>query len=298
MTRVMILGAGGMLGHKAWQVLGNQCQVYGTVRTFDARLRATGIFDEARILSGVDAWNLDSVSQAIAHCRPDWVINCIGIVKQRAIVNDAKQAIYVNALFPHLVAELCAPLNIRVIQISTDCVFSGKKGSYRETDLTDAEDQYGRTKLLGELTGPHCLTLRTSIVGRDLFSNYSLIDWFLSCPDTEVRGYARALYSGLTTAALSREIGRVISSYPHLHGLYHVSSAPVTKYDLLGMVKTAFHAPVTIVRDETFISDRSMISDRYRRETRAAPPRWEDMIQEMAADPTGYERFRQALSAV
>jgi dTDP-4-dehydrorhamnose reductase len=296
MIRVLILGAGGMLGHKAWQLLRKECQVYGTFRHFDDRLRMTGIFDESRVVTGIDAWDLDSVRRALTDVQPDWVLNCIGIIKQREAVHDSKQAIYVNALFPHLLLELCKERNIRLIHISTDCVFSGSRGSYRESDPSDADDQYGRTKYLGELSSHGGLTLRTSIIGRDLFSDYSLIDWFLSQAGKQVRGYARAVYSGLSTAALTREIWTVISHYPALEGLYHVSSAPITKYDLLLMANRAFQADVTITRDETFVCDRSLDSERFWREVRSAPPSWQDMVNELAQDPTDYSGFHRLAS--
>jgi dTDP-4-dehydrorhamnose reductase len=295
MKRVLIIGAGGMLGHKMWQVLGKQFQVYGTLRRFEDRLRMTGIFDEQRIVTDVDAWHLDSVRRAFAETRPDWVLNCVGIIKQRQIVHDPKQAIYINALFPHLLAEICAESGSRLIHVSTDCVFSGRKGSYLETDPSDAEDQYGRTKFLGEVTSHGCLTVRTSIVGRDLFSNYSLIDWFLSQVGKRVKGYTRAIYTGLTTAALSREIGRIISAFPSLEGLYQVSSAPISKYDLLQMLNTAFNCGITIDRDQNFVLDRSLLSNRYWQATDSQAPSWQEMVTELSQDPTDYDGLRKLL---
>ncbi len=284
-----------MLGHKVWQVLGTEFQVYGTMRRFDDHLRRTGIFDEQRIVTNVDAWCLDSVRRAITETRPEWVINCVGIIKQKQIVHDPKQAIYINALFPHLLAEICAEHGSRLIHISTDCVFSGRKGSYLETDPSDAEDQYGRTKFLGEVSSPGCLTIRTSIVGRDLFSDESLFDWFLSQAGKRVKGYARAIYTGLTTPALSREIGRVISRFPSLEGLHQVSSVPISKYDLLQMVNTAFHAGITIDRDEDFVLDRSLLSDHYWEMTNSQAPSWQQMVAELSQDPTDYNGFRRLL---
>jgi dTDP-4-dehydrorhamnose reductase len=245
------------------------------------------------VIEGVDAWELDTVRRAIAQVRPDWVLNCIGIIKQREEAQDPTQAIYVNALFPHLLGQACRQAGARLIHVSTDCVFSGRRGPYHETDPSDAEDLYGRTKYLGEVAGPGCLTIRTSIIGRDLLRSLSLVDWFLSQAGKEVRGYARVLYTGLTTTALSMELWRVMASYPHLEGLYQVSSAPITKFDLLVMLNEAFHTGTTILRDETEVSDRRLISDRYWRETAGRPPLWPKMVAELAADPTDYARFRR-----
>ncbi len=299
MTRVLILGGGGMLGHKAWQVFrAKGGDVFVTFRRFDDRLRATALFDESRIIEGVDAWALDTVRRAIAQTRPDWILNCIGIIKQREEAKDPTQAIYVNALFPHLLSRACREAGARLIHVSTDCVFSGRRGPYRETDLSDAEDLYGRTKYLGEVPGLGSLTIRTSIIGRDLFRDLSLVDWFLSQAARQVRGYARTLYTGLTTTALSRELWRVVTEQPSLEGLYHVSSAPIAKCDLLVMLNEAFHTETQIVRDDTEVSDRSLVSDRYWRETRGQPPSWPEMVAELAADPTDYRGFRSLAGTI
>ncbi len=293
MTRVLILGGGGMLGHKAWQVFRAQGgDVFVTFRHFDERLRATGMFEGSRVIEGVDAWELDTVQRAIAQARPDWILNCIGIIKQREEAKDPTQAVYVNALFPHLLGEACREAGARLIHVSTDCVFSGRRGPYRETDPSDAEDLYGRTKYLGEVPGPGSLTIRTSIIGRDLFRDLSLVDWFLSQAGKQVRGYARTLYTGLTTTALSRELWCLVSEQPSLEGLYQVASAPITKFDLLVMLNEAFHTETRIVRDETEVSDRSLVADRYWQETGGHRPSWTQMVAELAGDPTDYRRFR------
>src|SRR5258706_4424413 len=121
--RILILGGGGMLGHKLFQVLQEHCEVLATFRHFDARLRLTGIFAESQVLDGVDAWDMPSVERAVAQTRPTWVVNCIGIIKQLDEAHDAKRSIYVNALFPHLLSEVCSRTGTRVMHISTDCVF-------------------------------------------------------------------------------------------------------------------------------------------------------------------------------
>lgn len=293
MSRVLIFGGAGMLGHKAYQVLGGRHEVFATVQAFDGRLRATGIFDERRVVGGVDAWDLASVRKALRTVRPAWVLNCVGIIKQREAANDPTQAIYVNALFPHLLADACRDAGARLIHFSTDCVFSGRRGPYAESDVPDAEDLYGRTKCLGEIAGAECLTIRTSIIGRDLFADLSLVDWFLSQSGGEVRGYAKTLYTGLTTLALSSEVERIIDRFPTLNGLYHVSSEPVSKYDLLVLLNAAFRSGTTIQEDGTEISDRRLVSERYWRQTGSRPPSWPAMIAALAADATDYSAFRQ-----
>lgn len=288
MTKVLILGGGGMLGHKLFQVLRPRCDVYATFRHYNEALRTTGIFDEARVIGGVDAWDIASVQGALARVRPDCVVNCVGLIKQ--LSGQPKANIYLNALFPHLVCDAAREVGARVIHVSTDCVFSGHRGDYTEDDASDAEDTYGKTKFLGEVAYDHALTLRTSIIGRDLTKRVSLMDWFLGQSENTVQGYTRVIYTGLSTLVLSREIWRVISEHPHLHGLYQVSSDKISKYDLLVRANRLFGAGVAITPSADLLSDRSLISTRYRRETGFTPPAWEDMLAEMAADATPYGR--------
>ena len=291
MTKVLVLGGAGMLGHKAFQTLAARFETWVTFRRFDDRLRATGLFPPSRVLEGVDAAQLDTVRAALDRVKPDVVLNCVGVIKQLDAAKDARTSIYTNALFPHLLAAEASERGARVIHVSTDCVFSGEQGHYRESDFADARDLYGRTKLLGELPAPH-LTMRTSIVGRELFSSLSLLDWFLSQRGRRVRGFRRAIYSGFSTIALSREIARVIAERPALAGLYHVSSEPIAKYDLLHLWREAYGVDVEIEPDDAFLCDRSLISERYRADAGFTPPSWPAMVEEMARDRTPYERIR------
>ena len=290
--RVLVLGGAGMLGHKVYQVLHEGCDVYATVRRFDDRIRKTGVFDSDRIVDGVDAWDLRSVRRAIVEIRPGWIVNCIGLIKQLDDASSAKASVYLNALFPHLVCECSAEVGARVIHISTDCVFSGKRGDYSEEDPSDAVDMYGKAKYLGEVAYDNALTIRTSIVGRDLFRDISLIDWFLSQAGKHVKGYTKAIYTGFSTEALAKEMWRLMREHPRIHGLYHVSSKKITKFELLTLVNDAFNNGSTIEPFDAVLCDRSLRSDRYRRDTGFTPPSWQDMVAAMAQDPTPYERYR------
>lgn len=179
-----------------------------------------------------------------------------------------------------------------MIHISTDCVFSGKKGNYQESDQSDAEDLYGRTKFLGEVTDhPYIITLRTSIIGRELTTRLGLIEWFLSQKDGDtIRGYKRAIFTGFTTDELSRIIMNAVIPHPELTGLYHISSDPINKYDLLQMVNQTFRRKINIVPDEDFFMDRSLSSTLFRQATGYQPPSWPEMIQEMAKDVQIYNK--------
>jgi dTDP-4-dehydrorhamnose reductase len=292
MKRILILGGAGMLGHKAFQVLSADCDVYATFRKFEHRLKSTRLFELSKVIDGVDVFQIGSVKQAIERIRPDVVHNCVGIVKQHEQASDPKFAIYINALFPHLLSESCSSSGSKLVHISTDCVFSGRKGDYTEDDMSDAEDMYGRTKYLGEVRDGRSLTLRTSIIGRELFSSFGLVEWFLSQEHRTVPGYTNAIYTGLTTMALCREIQRVIHHFPNLYGLYHVSSEPITKYHLLSLVKKAYHADVEVNEFPDFYCDRSLDSARFREATNSALPKWEQMIVEMHDDSTPYSDWR------
>lgn len=286
--RVLILGGAGMLGHKTFQVLGERFDAYATFRRAPSAYERFGIFDPARSIGGVAAENFDSVVRAFEQVRPRAVVNCIGIVKQDAAAKDHLTSININALFPHRLALLCRASGARLVHLSTDCVFSGRKGNYSETDSPDAEDLYGRTKLLGEVDYENCLTIRTSMIGRELAGAHGLIEWFLSQKGKQVRGFKRAVFSGFTTTALARIIGDIIADRPDLRGVWHVAAEPVNKFDLLTLVRETYGLDIEIEPDETFTCDRSLDASRFREATGFAPPAWAEMIEEMRRDQTAY----------
>jgi dTDP-4-dehydrorhamnose reductase len=244
------------------------------------------------LLGNVSVENFDSIMRAIALAKPQYVVNCIGIVKQQLAAKDPLPSISVNALFPHRLAQVCQAAGIRLIHISTDCVFSGRKGNYLETDVADAEDLYGRTKLLGEVGGEGCLTLRTSIIGREFTTSYGLIDWFLSQEGKSIRGYKKAIFSGFTTNALAEIITQIITQHSDLQGIWHVAAEPINKFELLSLVKEIYRLNIQIEPDEVFLCDRSLNSDRFRQATGFVPPSWQDMIEQMYQDPTPYSKLR------
>ena len=217
--KILIFGATGMLGHKLMQVLSREHTVTGTVRRNASVLAGHPVFSKMDILGNISADNLETIHTAIDKVNPDVIINCIGIVKQLPAAQDPLQSIAINALFPHQLAQICRQKNIRLIHMSTDCVFSGRKGYYSEKDPSDAEDLYGKTKYLGEVDYPGCLTIRTSIIGRELDTSHGLIEWFMSQEGKKVSGYKNAVFSGLTTLALSEIIAKIITrSSPHYPG--------------------------------------------------------------------------------
>ena len=289
--RILILGAGGMLGHKLVQQLAGDGTVVAAFRDA-APYRALEPFRRAEIIDGIDAYDLSTIESAIQSSKPDVVINCIGIVKQLAEANDPIACLTINSLFPHRLLQLGRAAGARVIHISTDCVFSGSKGMYTEDDVSDAEDLYGRTKYLGEIAEPPGLTLRTSIIGREIRTKTGLVEWFLANDGGTVRGFTKAIYSGFTTLALARVIRLVITTCPDLTGLFHVSSEPIDKYHLLQLVHDAYGLSIRVTPDASIAIDRSLNSDRFRQRTGFQPPAWPEMIAEMAADTTPYVHWR------
>lgn len=292
MTKVLILGGSGMLGHKLWQVLASRFESYVTFRSSFDKYRHYDLFDPTRVVEQVSAENFESVAQALATVRPAVVINCIGIIKQVPEAQDPLVSISINALFPHRLAQACRNAGIRLIHVSTDCVFSGRKGAYIEEDLPDPCDLYGRTKLLGEVVTDGCLTLRTSIIGRELASAHGLFEWFFRQRGNTVNGYTRAIYSGFPTLILAELIGDIIEKYPTLSGLWHISSEPISKYALLFLIKEIFKLDIRIVKDSTFFCDRSLDSSRFREVTGYEPPTWPEMIAAMAREPIASKKIK------
>jgi dTDP-4-dehydrorhamnose reductase len=288
--KVLILGVGGMLGHKLAQMLRDRHQIVGTLRQAAASRRCSDLLSGVTLVGGVNALDSDALLRVMADVRPDYLVNCVGIIKQLKTAHDPLLSIATNALLPHRLAGLCAASRCRLIHLSTDCVFSGRKGMYTEADESDAEDLYGRSKFLGEVSGPHCLTLRTSIIGREIESRVGLVEWFLRPDHQQVSGYRRAIYSGFTTQELARIIDTVMTRRPDLNGVYHVSSAPIDKLQLLHLLRSAYGVSTEIVPADAPVVDRSLDSRRFRSELGYQPPSWVSMIDELAADPTPYHR--------
>jgi len=267
-----------------------ECAFYRKGVRFSELKNESFPFEECAI--NIIADNLEAMHIAIDKINPEVIINCIGIVKQLPAAQDPLQSISINALFPHQLAQICRKKNIRLIHMSTDCVFSGHKGNYSETDTSDAEDLYGKTKYLGEVNYPGCLTIRTSIIGRELETKHGLIEWFLSQEGKTVSGYRNAIFSGLTTNALSKIIAEILADHPHLSGVYQIASEPISKYDLLNLVIKTYNMKIRIDPDETIINNRSLNPEKFKKETNIKIPSWEYMIEEMYRDPTPYAMFR------
>lgn len=280
-TKVLVLGASGMLGNAVLRLFAQSTgyEVVASARSTSAlRLLPEELSD--RVICGVDVENMDGLTSLFAKVRPDVVINCIGLVKQLAEADDPLSAIPINALLPHRLARLCDVAGARLVHMSTDCVFSGTKGMYTEVDMSDAKDLYGRSKYLGEVDYPHAITLRTSIIGHELSGAHSLVGWFLA-QQGGVRGFQRAIFSGLPTVELARVIRDHVLAHPELHGVYHVSAEPINKFDLLTLIAKAYGKTIAITADDKLAIDRSLDSSRFRQATGYQPQPWPELVRRM-----------------
>jgi dTDP-4-dehydrorhamnose reductase len=283
-TKVLVLGATGMLGSAMLRVFAASpgFEVAGSARSA-AGVRLLPERVRGLVHAGVDVENPDALVRLLGQVRPQVVVNCIGLVKQLAEADDPLAALPINAMLPHRLAALSALVGARLVHISTDCVFAGTRGGYTEADPPDAQDLYGRSKLLGEVAGqPHAITLRTSIIGHELASAHGLVGWFLA-QTGPVRGYAKAVFSGFPTVELAHIVRDQVLPRPELHGLYHVSAAPIDKLSLLRLVAAQYGRSTQITPDSELVIDRSLDSTRFRSATGYEPPAWPELVRRMHA---------------
>lgn len=280
--KILVLGCTGMLGHGTFSVLSKNknLKVYGTLRNanmlkyFDSHLHQN-------LHTNIDILDNDTLINIFEKIKPDVVINCIGLIKQLKSSKEPLSILPINSLLPHRLAKLCNLMNARLIHISTDCVFSGKKGNYTEDDISDAQDLYGKSKYIGEVGEMDCaITLRTSIIGHELQTNKSLIDWFLS-QEGSISGYTKAIYSGFPVIELVNILENYVIPNEKLHGLYHLSSDAIDKYSLLKLVAETYDKKITINPNDEFVIDRSLNSTKFQSATGYKPPSWPDLILKM-----------------
>jgi dTDP-4-dehydrorhamnose reductase len=289
--KVLILGSAGMLGHKLYQVLSRTYEVSGTIKSDFDSISRFGFFRKPDIYTKVNAEQITSVEKAITTNKPDVIINCIGVIKPLSNSRDRLSSIWVNALFPHQVYQICSKSDIRLIHISTDCVFSGKKGNYKETDASDAEDIYGKTKFLGELSGTKRLTIRTSLIGQELATSNNLIEWFLSNRGKTIKGYSNAVFNGFTTICFAGIISKIIAERD-LDGIYNIGSEPISKYKLLTLIRDKMKLKIEIEEYPDFACNRSLDSSSFRTKTGFTSKSWEEMIDEFVDDAQQYAQWR------
>ena len=280
--KVLILGVTGMLGNALWQYFNRDSskEVWGTLRSGSA-LSFFPPKAHNRLISNIDVLNSDDLIKSFTLAQPDVVINCVGLIKQHDTINDPITVLPLNSIFPHRLAQLCKIANARLIHISTDCVFSGKKGSYIESDIPDAVDLYGKSKHLGEVSQlDNAITLRTSIIGHELSTSHSLIDWFLK-QELKVGGYSKAIFSGLPTVELAKVINQYVIPDTGLKGLYHVATQAINKFELLNLVAKVYGKNIIIEDNLEVQIDRSLNADLFNKHTGYLPPNWTELIEQM-----------------
>lgn len=279
--KVLVIGASGMIGSTVLRVLSEKkdWQVFGSVRDESVKRFFPAAIGE-RLIAEVDVEHPDALVKVLDQVRPDVVVNCAGLTKHKPEAEDPLVSIPINTLMPHRLAGLCKLVGARLIHVSTDCVFSGEKGSYTEDDFADARDVYGKSKALGEVDYPHAITLRTSTIGHELQSTYGLLDWFLS-QQGRCKGYTNAIFSGLPTVVFAQVVRDVVIPHAELSGLYHVAAKPINKFDLLKLIAEVYGKSIDIVPDEKLVIDRSLDATRFQLATGYHAPEWPELIKLM-----------------
>lgn len=284
--KILILGGTGLIGHKLWiELLSRFKDIFTIIHGDKNKFIKFGLYNNDNVIDNVDIINFQKVESIVNSIQPDVILNCIGITKRKAEINNLFLAISVNSLFPHKLARWAKINNKRIIHFSTDCVFDGKIGNYTEESLTTAEDVYGRTKALGELRYNHTLTIRSSFIGRELFTSTELLEWFLSQKGKTIKGFTKALYSGVSTTFMSKVVCEIIENHPRLSGLYQLAiDHPVSKYELLCLARDAFQVDVNIIPDDTFETYPTLNGTKLRNELKLSVPSWKDMIHDLTGE--------------
>lgn len=292
MSRILICGVSGMIGHTLWRALAEKgADVFGTLHGKRKPYAQLGLFDD-RAVEDFEAADFDGVTALLDRLLPGVIINCVGITKRKAEANDVAKTFAINARFPHHVARWAGKNGARVIHFSTDCVFDGADGNYGERSVVTAPDLYGQTKFFGETDYEHCLTIRTSMIGREISGFTELLEWFLAQRGKKITGYKKAFYSGMTTLTMAGLVRRLIADFPKLNGRYQIAGPAISKYDLLLLAREAFSLDVEITPDDKFHCDRTLQSQRFTQATGLAIPSWKEMLKELAGDRAFYDCAR------
>jgi len=292
--KILILGGAGTLGHKLWQVLPSKFpDTFVSIRKNREFYAKTGLFTGSKVIDGLDLRDFTRLNSVLDELKPSVIVNCAGVTLRSKEALDKNSAISINALLPHRLADWCSRSGARLIHFSTVCVYDGKTGGYTEESLPDARDLYGTTKALGDVNASFALTLRSSFIGREIFGGTELLEWFLAQKGKKIKGFTKALFTGLTTNKLAELVGDLLEKHPALSGLYHVSSETVSKYELLLLMKEAYKLDVEIEPEAGFEMKRDLDGRRFEKAAGFSCPPWKVMMAEMAADTTPYGEWRK-----
>jgi len=279
--KVLVLGAGGLIGHKLFQLLGTKLDVYAALHNNCVH----PLFNKPNIFEHIDVLDFDRLTRLIDEHQFDVILNCVGITKRNLNINNLELAIATNALFPHQLANWANTRQKRIIHFSTDCVFDGAVGNYTEHSVTTAADTYGKTKALGEIDYPNSLTIRSSFIGRELSAKTELLEWALSCRGEQIKGFDKAFYSGVSTIYMAKTVKRIITDYPNMSGIYQLATdTPISKMALLNQVNQSFNLGMEIVPDGNFESTPTLIGSKLKNEMKLRIPSWKIMMDELASE--------------
>lgn len=268
--KILILGSTGMLGHVFYNTVKQQSHYEVVDLVFRNKLNEDSII--------CDVTDKDRVTEVIKDVQPDVIVNCIGVLIKGSTHNPSN-AIYINSFLPHHLLGIAEEIGAKLVHVSTDCVFSGDKGGYVESDFRDADDVYGRSKALGELFGNDSLTIRTSIIGPEIkAAGEGLLHWFLNQEGT-INGYTEAYWGGVTTLELSKAILAALEQ--NLTGLINVTNGKaISKFDMLQLFKTEFNRDQLQVEPfEGKKVDKSLKSERS--DFNYQVPSYSEMFKEM-----------------
>tara|TARA_B100000989_G_C19515946_1_gene461651 strand:- start:1430 stop:2311 length:882 start_codon:yes stop_codon:yes gene_type:complete len=282
--RILILGGSGMLGHTFFKVWKANSEVKVTLRKRLEDYEHNQIFGIGEYFEGIDLRRLDTLRDVIISYKPDCIVNCSGVTKQICNEFNQEDVFTLNALLPHKLAGLCDNFGTRLIQLSTDCIYSGKKGNYNESDISDAEDLYGKSKYQGELNKTNSLTLRKSSIGLELGNKHGLVEWFLNQKGS-ILGFDKAIYSGFSSIHLAGLIESIIFDSPDLQGIYNIASKPISKYYLLSSLQERIdNFELDIIRDDKIKIDRSLNPSKFLEQTNLKFPSWEKMLDDLGEE--------------
>lgn len=285
--KVIVLGGAGMLGHQVWQkcleVFGPH-QVACTLHKSRTHYTQFGIFENGHVFDEIDLQDFSNAEKVLQKFSPDYIVNAVGITLRKKELHDLALTYNLNGMLPHRLALWGHQHKARVIHLSTDCVFDGAQGHYSEMSVPTAKDHYGKSKFLGEIRYDNALTLRFSAIGRELEGKTELLEWFLSQKNQKVKGFAKAMYSGLSTNVVAEEVVKRISAKTKLHGLYQMAGESVSKYELLKMINEIFHVNAEIEAFDQYVADKTLSSELYSAATGFVRPHWKKMLTEVAAD--------------
>ena len=223
----------------------------------------------------------DNIEEFLVDINPDIIINAAGITTRREKESNINQIKFTNSILPNILSSWSEKNGCRLIHFSTDCVFSGEKGNYKDSDKPDALDTYGKTKSIGEVSGANTLTLRSSMIGFELYNRTELLEWVLSNKNKTINGFSNVIYSGITTILMSKIVIKIINEFPDLIGIYNISSVPISKYSLLKKINDIFDLNIKVESVESKPSDKSLDSSSFYNKTGIKIPEWDLMLKEL-----------------